>query len=65
MPLGMPRQQHMVIGQRLGDTAGHCDDIQRCRGSDPVTWGDNDRRAQLGNAVGVRNFRPDNATELE
>src|SRR5437016_3817598 len=53
MPLGMPRQQHMVIGQWLGDTAGHRDDIQRRRGSDPVAWGDNHRRAQLGNAVCV------------
>ena len=30
MPLSMPRQQHMVMGQRLGNTAGHRDDIQRC-----------------------------------
>ena len=65
MPLGMPRQQHMVMGQRLGDTAGHRDDIQRRSRSDPVAWGDNHRRAQLGDAVRVRNFRPDNATELE
>src|SRR6266567_134056 len=55
----------MVTGQRLGHTAGHCDDIQRDSGSDPVTWGDNHRRAELGNPVRVRHFRPDNATELE
>ena len=65
MPLGLPRQQHMIVGQRLGYTAGHCDDIQRRSGSDPLAWGDNHYRAQLRNALRVRNFRPDDATELE
>src|SRR6266545_2132866 len=65
MSLGLPRQQYMVMGQRLGYTARHRDDIQRRSWSDPVARGDNHHRAQLGNTVRVRNFCPDNATELE
>jgi len=65
MPLGMPRQQHMVMGQRLRDAAGNSNDLQRSHGSDAVAWGDNHGRAQFAHAIRVRNVRPDNTTELE
>ena len=62
IPLSMPRQQHMVMGQRLGNTAGHRDDIQRCGRGNSVAWSDNRHGRSLGNpfasAIAAQTMRP-------
>src|SRR5215471_9217632 len=64
MSLRMPWEQDMIIRQRLGQPAGNSNDSKRVNGCNTVVRGNNHCRAQLPDAIGVRNFCPDNPTKL-
>jgi hypothetical protein len=53
MPLGILREQDMIIRERLGQPAGDRDDFQRGGGRNAVTQGGDHCRAQLPDAIDV------------
>lgn len=63
MSLGMPREQDMVVGQRLRDLTGYGNYFEWPRFLKTIARRHYDGRPHLADAVGICHFRPNDLAE--